>query len=171
MGREDLIIIQSYSSQWPILAAEEIREVRCAIPKLINQTIEHIGSTAVPGLAAKPILDIAVSLPDIEVGSIAISPLETIGYSYWSKNPDPKHMFFVKGLPPMGRGRTHHLHFFETERFKDHIRFRDLLRSHPEIAMAYQELKVRLADKFCHDRDAYTIAKSHFILKALAEGK
>ena len=167
MSADDAIILEKYSDKWPLLAVEEIKRIRELIPEAADWKIEHVGSTSVPGLLAKPIIDLVVELANIQEGSTAITPLESIGYSYWRENPDEKHLFFVKGLPPHGNGRTHHVHFFEPERFKKHTQFSEKLRKSSFLAKEYEALKLELSEKFRHDREAYTEAKTEFIQAAL----
>jgi GrpB-like predicted nucleotidyltransferase (UPF0157 family) len=128
--------------------------------------IEHFGSTAVPGLAAKPIIDILIA-----VGSLArakdtlVRPIATLGYLYWPENPKPDRMFFVKGMPPYGERRTHHVHITEPdgEMWRRRLPFRDYLLAHRDEARRYEALKYDLAARFPGDRDGYTDAKTEFV--------
>ena len=169
MSNDDLIFLNEYSQDWRNMADAEILNIRRVVPKIIIEKIEHIGSTAVPGCAAKPILDIAVQVSSIKNALEAVTPLESLDYIFWKENPDPTHMFFVKGMPPYGKMRTHHVHFFEPERFETHIAFRNLLIQTPDILKDYQILKTELAAKFKYDREAYTTGKSEFIQNALSK--
>jgi GrpB-like predicted nucleotidyltransferase (UPF0157 family) len=120
--------------------------------------IDHVGSTAVPGLKAKPVIDIMVSVKSLELKDVQMK-LEAMGYVHVPIDENGR-LFFRKGMP-----RTHHLHLVETdsdERDK-HLRFRDRLIAHPEEAKEYQLLKEELAVRFRHDRDAYTRGKEKFI--------
>lgn len=122
--------------------------------------IEHIGSTAVPGIVAKPVIDIIVLVDELSSGRAAIAPLEALGYSFWSADPVPTKLFLVKGLP----NRTHHLHIHaDVGEVHRHLVFRDHLRTHPEDSAAYEALKLDLAERYRTDREAYTEAKSAFI--------
>ncbi|AKR58065.1 hypothetical protein XM25_20185 [Devosia sp. H5989] len=122
--------------------------------------IEHIGSTAIPGILAKPVIDIVVLVDDLAQGHAAIPALEALGFSFWRDNPVRTRLFLVKGLP----NRTHHLHIHadptEVER---HLVFRDHLRAHPGDSAAYEALKRELAERYRTDREAYTEGKSAFI--------
>ncbi|MCB0350269.1 MAG: GrpB family protein, partial [Bdellovibrionales bacterium] len=120
MNADDLIYLTPYLPQWADMAALEIKQIKNILQDLDIEKIEHIGSTAVPGLASKPVIDIAIKVGRIENGKDAIRPLESFGYLYLAENSDEKHMFFVKGLPPHGDGRTHHLHFYERDWFDRH---------------------------------------------------
>ena len=122
--------------------------------------VEHVGSTAVPGLPAKPTIDILVVVPDPASGRKAVAPLTAIGYEFRGELGIPGRFYFSKGLR-----RTHHLHLYprghpEIARL---LLFRDYLRAHPEAARAYADLKLALAERFPNDREAYTEAKSGFI--------
>lgn len=125
--------------------------------------IEHIGSTAIPGLPAKPIIDIIVLVDDLDVAKLAIPALEATGYSFWADNPDRTRLFLVRGLPPAPR-RTHHLHIHDdADEVQRHLMFRNHLRNHPDVQDAYHRLKAELAARYCNDREAYAMQKSGFI--------
>lgn len=169
MSADDTIALIPYTSMWPIEAAAEINRIKDVIPSIQILHIEHIGSTSVPGCRAKPIIDIAVEVRSILDGMPAVQALERLNYKFWSENPDKNHLFFVKGMPPYGTGRTHHVHFFKSERFAEHIKFRELLKSSPLVLQEYQDLKTRLAVEHKHDRETYTKLKGRFIDKALRD--
>ena len=125
--------------------------------------IEHFGSTAVPGLAAKPIIDILIAVRSLARAKITmIEPILALGYVYWSENPKTDRMFFVKGMPPYGERRTHHVHITEPdgEMWQRRLAFRDYLRANPDEARRYEALKRDLAARFPADREAYTGAKT-----------
>jgi GrpB-like predicted nucleotidyltransferase (UPF0157 family) len=125
--------------------------------------IEHMGSTAVPGLPAKPVIDIIVLVEDLDQGRAAIPALETLGYSFWAANPDKAKLFLAKGLPPAPR-RTHNLHIHaDLGEVRRHLLFRDHLRSNAAARAAYLALKQDLARRFRDDREAYTEGKTAFI--------
>jgi len=163
----DQIVVEPYDPKWPICFAVERQFVEsCFVTAPI--AIDHIGSTAVPGLPAKPIIDILVLVNQLEAGLAAVPALEAGGYSYWRDNPDKTKLFLVKGLPPSAAKRTHHLHIYadagERER---HIVFRDLLRNDTKLRDAYAALKYDLADRFRDDREAYSNAKTDFVDRAV----
>jgi GrpB-like predicted nucleotidyltransferase (UPF0157 family) len=135
--------------------------------------IEHFGSTSVPGLAAKPILDIMVGVPRLEDWPKLVKPIETAGYFYWAAQSDPDEMFFVKGMPPFGEKRTHHLHAYELygARWKKEMAFRDYLTAHPQEAKNYEALKKNLALRFRFDRDSYTEGKTAYIESVMKKVK
>lgn len=167
---KDHVEIVPYNQEWPHQAQDEIDKVRVALPKNCVIDIQHVGSTAIPGLSAKPIIDIHVagrSLDEMKV--IAVPALQKLGYEYWADNPDPERMFFVRGIPPFGEKRTHHIHIFEptSKHWEGKIVFRDYLISHPEVAKEYEQLKIELAQQHTFDREQYTDAKGEFVKKIL----
>lgn len=102
-SKKDTIFIVDYNPSWVLLAKKEINILKALFsnqPWIID--IQHIGSTAIPDLAAKPIIDIYIGVNSIEEAQNAIDPIEKLGYSYWRDNPNPDKMFFVKGMPPFG---------------------------------------------------------------------
>lgn len=134
--------------------------------------VEHIGSTAVPGLSAKPIVDLMASVTDLDtVVTEASERLAADGWCYVPTALDrrPWRRFFVKP-DPAGRHREAHLHLVEAghQRWADQIRFRDALRADDGLARAYEDLKRRLATQSAHDREAYTAGKSAFVANVLA---
>jgi GrpB-like predicted nucleotidyltransferase (UPF0157 family) len=160
----DDVVIVKYDPQWPIAFDRESELIRSILdPDLITR-IEHFGSTAIPGLAAKPIVDILVGVSSIEIAKqVTIAPLASLGYAYWSDNPDTHRMFFVKGLPP-NSPRTHHLHMVEPDsNLWERLLFRDYLRAHAEEAARYERLKQQLALGCSSDREAYTAGKTDYI--------
>lgn len=122
--------------------------------------VQHIGSIAVPGLSAKPVLDIGVAVRDFDEAFALVGPLEALGYAYRGEYGISRRHYFVKGAP-----RTHHLHVLEhaSPEWRNHLRFRDHLRHHPNAATAYAALKQRLTERFPRDRNAYTDGKHTFI--------
>ena len=134
--------------------------------------IQHVGSTAIPGIPAKPIIDIAIAVANFEAAHVCIAPIEQLGYLYRGEYGLPRRHYFVKGNP-----RTHHLHMNEmnSQDWQNQILFRDYLRQHPEMAQAYAALKTRLAGQYQQDRERYLQEKAPFIeevlrLAALSEG-
>ena len=127
----------------------------------IALTIEHVGSTSVPGLAAKPIIDIDVVVASAEDVPAAVERLESLGYRHEGDLGIPGREAFSapEDLP------AHHVYVCsaDTPALKKHLMFRDYLRSHPDDAKAYAELKMVLADQFAHNREAYTESKSAFV--------
>ncbi|MDX2039704.1 MAG: GrpB family protein [Acidobacteriota bacterium] len=151
--------LSPYEPDWPLLFDAE-RERLCAVLGKRILEVQHIGSTAIPQMPAKPILDIGVAVGNFEDAACCIPLLEALGYSYKGENGIPRRHYFVKGDP-----RTHHLHMLEvaSEEWKNHLLFRDYLRGNPEAAQTYADLKQTLAARFAADREAYQTGKDSFI--------
>jgi GrpB-like predicted nucleotidyltransferase (UPF0157 family) len=134
--------------------------------------IEHIGSTAVPGLKAKPTIDILLEVPGFINTKMIIEKLKSMDYHYIHKpeNPPP-HMMFVKGYTEGGfKGQAYHIHVRYPGDW-DELYFRDYLKLHPEIAREYGELKIRLAGEYRNNREAYTEKKTDFIKRITEKAK
>ena len=169
MSAEDPVIIVEYSSQWPLLFEAEAEILRSAFgPEAI--AVEHVGSTAVPGLCAKPVIDILLGANALAPIEQRIVALEARGYRYVPEFEKqlPERRFFVK--PKQGATRFH-LHAVERGSgfWRDHLRFRDALRDQPDLREQYLDLKRKLAASFRMDRAAYTDAKASFIQGVLNE--
>ena len=160
---EHPVIITDYDPQWPVLFEEERDKILSVVGHIIV-AIEHIGSTAVPGLGAKPIIDIMVAVRRLVDARECIEPLKSVGYEYMPEYEAemPERRYFHKGSPG---GRTCHLHMVELARdfWERHLLFRDYLRTHPDVSRQYCRLKKELAAKYGSDRAAYTEAKTQFI--------
>ncbi len=168
MSNEELwklfpIIISDHDPEWKNRFSSE----KILLEKNLNDAIlhiHHIGSTAVPGLLSKPTIDVLIEIKDSTDITKLVSAMEKVGYicSPQPNNPPP-HLMFLKGYTPEGfKGQTYHVHI----RYKgdwNEIHFRNYLIGHSEAADQYAELKLNLKNKFEHDRDAYTNAKSDFI--------
>jgi GrpB-like predicted nucleotidyltransferase (UPF0157 family) len=173
--KEEVAVVP-YEPRWPALFEEEKRHLsRCLPPELLGR-IEHFGSTAVPGLPAKPIIDMLVEVTDLDETRRRIAPiLENQGYDYfwrptWGDDVPPFYAWFIKRD---GNGnRTHHIHMVEN-RFDhwDRLLFRDYLREHPEAAEEYATLKLTLAQAHPGDRVAYTKGKTDFIIRIMEKAK
>jgi GrpB-like predicted nucleotidyltransferase (UPF0157 family) len=163
---DEPIRLVDYDPRWPGLFERERALLDRAIGRWAVGGIHHVGSTAVPGLAAKPTIDILVGVADLSSSRACLDPLADLGYVYAPYLPDEMHWF----CKPDPGHRTHHLHLVpeRSARFRDELAFRDLLRSDAATAAAYVRLKRRLADEFEHDREAYTDAKAGFIARALS---
>ena len=132
----DEVEIVDYDPRWPALFDEEAKRLRAILDPALIVGLEHFGSTAIPGLSAKPIIDILIavrSLADAQV--IFVDALRKLDYVYWADNPKKDRMFFVKGMPPFGSRRSHHVHATEVDgEMWQRLAFRDYLRAHPEEA-------------------------------------
>ena len=153
------IEIVAYDPRWPLLYQEDQARVAEHLSDLYER-IEHIGSTSVPGLSAKPIIDMLVIVTHLGPADLYSERLGRLGYTFFLVLGSPQRLTFGKGIP-----HTHHLHIVE-QGGKEHLRllaFRDHLRAHPETAQQYEALKRSLASRFRHDRAAYSQAKTDFI--------
>ena len=131
--------------------------------------LEHFGSTAVPNVRSKPIIDIMIVHSTPALWPQLISPIESLGYAYWAENPRKDRLFFVKGMPPFGPRRTHHVHVRLPHDAESELAFRNLLRANPALARKYELLKDSLAERYPTDREAYTEGKTAFISEALGQ--
>jgi GrpB-like predicted nucleotidyltransferase (UPF0157 family) len=167
----DEIELVEYDPRWPARFEDEAARVRAVLDPALIVGIEHFGSTAIPGMAAKPIIDILIAVRSLQEARLTtVEPLRTLDYIYWSDNPATDRMFFVKGMPPYGTGRTHHVHIVEpTAEPWLNLPFRDHLKSHPEDAERYAALKRKLATLYRFDREGYTAGKAAFIREILAK--
>jgi GrpB-like predicted nucleotidyltransferase (UPF0157 family) len=161
MHAEAPVEIVAYNPAWPSLFEQEANVLREALATWVTGPIEHIGSTAVPGLAAKPVVDIMAGVRTLEESRPGITAATALGYCYFPYRPDIEH-WFCKPSPAF---RTHHLHLIEvgTTQWLRPIAFRDYLRDHADVAAEYEALKRRLAREHHFDREAYTQAKHPFI--------
>ena len=176
LGRKYPITVVDYAPRWPDLYETEARSLRTQFPQVVRRT-EHFGSTAVPGLASKPVIDILVEITSFEAAQREIIPaLDKQGYVYmWSADRSPGHMMFVKGYGPDGyldNVQRYHLHMAPRDHsIWDRLLFRDYLRRHPDAARRCAELKRRLADLHRNDREAYTDAKAQFVAEITRAAK
>jgi GrpB-like predicted nucleotidyltransferase (UPF0157 family) len=168
----DTIVIADYNPLWRSQFEEESIRIYGILDKRLITRIEHFGSTAVPGLAAKPIIDMLVGVHSLDhAKQEAIEPLERLGYAYWFDNPDSERMFFVKGLPP-NSPRTHHIHMIASDSVLwERLRFRDYLRQHPDETARYLSLKHQLAERYLTDREAYTSGKAAYIESVMQKAR
>ncbi len=173
--KEEVAIVP-YDARWPKLFEEEKQHLLSCLPKDIIRRIEHFGSTAVPGLSAKPIVDMLIEAVSLEETQKKVAPiLEAQGYDYfwrptWGDDTPPFYAFFIK-RDQEGR-RTHHIHIVERHfEHWDRLLFRDYLIEHPEIAQEYENLKLRLSASLCHDRVLYTKAKTDFVVRVTKMAK
>jgi len=159
------IRIVSYDASWPRLFEAEREQLARLLAPWLAGPIEHIGSTAIPGLPAKPIIDIMVAVADLDVSRDALPAAASHGYLYFPYRADVMH-WLCKPSPSF---RTHHLHLvpFGSRLWVERLAFRDCLRHTPAIAAEYAALKRRLADLHQFDREAYTEAKGPFIQRVL----
>jgi len=162
---EGLVSLSAYREEWPGLFEREAERIRAAIGP-VALDVQHVGSTAVGGLPAKPIIDIAVAVTSFEEAADCVRPLRSIGYEYRGENGIPRRHYLIRGRP-----RTHHLHVVEidSDEWREFIAFRDRLRRDPRLAAEYDALKQDLARQFRSDRPAYQDGKAAFIRRVLDE--
>ena len=155
------IEVVDYDPSWPRRYEEERDRIAAALGDAVV-AIEHVGGTAVPGLPAKPVIDIMVGVPDIERAGQAVAGLINLGYQYVPELESqlPERRYFRRGTP-----ETHHVHMVTmgSDFWEEHVLFRDYLRSNPQAAEEYGKLKRGLANRFRFDRDAYRAGKVPFI--------
>ncbi len=148
--------VVEYDDAWPVTFTAEADQIRAALGSQLRK-IEHVGSTSVPGLAAKPVVDIALSVESFD--ALDVAALEELGYRYVQEYDEetPNRRYFSKP--------GYHVHAYEQEHeeFLDYVRFRDYLRTHDEDRDAYGALKLRLARD--HDRAEYQDAKNPFVAR------
>lgn len=163
------IIVKTYDSNWPVLFEKEKESLLKVLPKA---AIEHIGSTAVPGLSAKPVIDIMASVQNLNEVNLLINLLTKQGYSYIPEIElqTPDRRFFQKQIKD---GPWYHLSLtaVDSNYWTDHLLFRNYLRKHAEAAKAYEELKTRLAEKHVTDFDKYNADKAAFIRATIQKAK
>lgn len=165
-----MMVISDYDANWPVLFEEEAHRLRAVLGSSALR-IEHVGSTAIPGLAAKPVIDIQVSVASLDPPGRYVDAMATLGYRHVALGDfDVVYPFFHK---PAEWPSTHHVHLCEAggEQELKHLVFRNHLRAHPQVAAQYATLKRELAR--VHDAstpqsmEAYSLAKSEFVANVL----
>ena len=164
----DPIVVVPYNANWPVRFRIESQLLHVALAD-VKPVIEHIGSTSIPGLAAKPVIDMLVGVPSLDEFEPHADQLALYGYEYIPEYERalPDRRFFKRVI----RGvRTHHVHVVQLDGlyWKRYLKFRNNLRADAWLAARYAELKRRLAGRFRYDRDAYTNGKSGFVEAVLA---
>ena len=160
--RRHTVRLVDHNPDWADLAARACRQVREAGGALVAD-VQHVGSTAVPKLCAKPILDLAAAVTALHVLPELVEKLTAIGYIYRGDGADAGgHLFVWESEPDV---RTIHLHVvaLDDPRWRNYIRFRDLLRQSPSLRTRYAKLKEELRTRFPDDRKSYTDSKHDFI--------
>jgi GrpB-like predicted nucleotidyltransferase (UPF0157 family) len=168
--RYGTVQVVPYHPEWVQAFREERGRIYDALHGLALQ-IEHVGSTAVPGLSAKPILDIAVGLSAAISVDTIVTALAGLGYEYRGDAGDEGGHIFVRESAPLIR--THHVHVVELDgpQWKAYLELRDFLRCSREARDAYIAEKCALADRHAGDRKAYTAAKDAILCHLLAEAR
>lgn len=152
--------VVSYNSNWKEMYKEESEKIKNILNDIIIN-IHHIGSTAIPGIKAKPVIDILVEVKDIEAVDKYDNKMKELGYEAMGEYGIPKRRFFRKE----GNKRTHHVHIFQVgnEEIERHINFKEYLIAHPDKGREYSKLKEKLANKYTYDVENYINGKSDFI--------
>jgi GrpB-like predicted nucleotidyltransferase (UPF0157 family) len=160
VGDEPLRIVP-HDARWPRMFEAERELVEAAVGDRV-ETMDHVGSTAVPGLYAKPVIDVLVVVRSLGDAEGCVRPLEGLGYECRGEAGVPGRLFFRKFR---GGLRAFHLHMAGTGSgfWGEHLLFRDYLREHPQGAREYARLKRELAERFRDDREAYSDAKAGFV--------
>jgi GrpB-like predicted nucleotidyltransferase (UPF0157 family) len=158
--------VVAYDPGWPARFVQERARLESALGPWLAGPIEHIGSTAIPGMSAKPVIDIMAPVTGLEAARPAIPAAEAIGYVHYPYRADTMHWF----CKPSAAHRTHHLHLVPlgSPLWHERLAFRDRLRSDGELAAEYRALKAALAQRHRTDREAYTDAKGPFVARVLA---
>lgn len=170
------IEVVDYDPAWPALFETESARLAAYFPPGSIRRIEHVGSTAVPGLAAKPIIDILVGVDDFDFVVDSVAPaMERAGYDYFLRpelgDDGSRYPWFI-GRDASGARVSHiHVALIDDAPLWDRVIFRDHLRSHGDAALEYAKLKHELAARFSGDREAYTRAKTEFIAGATARAR
>ena len=160
------IEIAPYDVEWTHLFSRLGKELRAALGDTALR-IDHIGSTAIPGLDAKPIIDVQISVASLDALPAFQVPIENVGFVYRADNPDRSKRYFREAP---GERRTH-IHVCRAGSWREQfaLLFRDYMRAHPEDARRYAELKHTLSDQFGEDRQGYTEAKAPFIWQIMVK--
>jgi len=173
---QEEVSIASYDPAWPGMFEEEKQHLLECLPQDLIRRIEHFGSTAVPGLRAKPIVDVLVEVSSLEETRAKVAPLlEAEGYDYFwrpTRGDDvpPFYAWFIKRNS--AGTRTHHVHMVERDfEHWDTLLFRDYLIEHPQTAKEYEALKMKLARDHPNDREAYTNGKTDFVVRVTETAK
>jgi len=163
---QEKVSVVPYDPAWPGMFEEEKQHLLERLPDDLIGRVEHFGSTAIPGMAAKPIVDVLVEVSSLELTRARIVPvLESEGYDYFwrathGEDGPPFYAWFIKrnsaGI------RTHHIHMVEkTFEHWDRLLFRDYLNDHPQTAKEYETLKLTLAREYPNDRVASRTGRQH----------
>lgn len=157
-----LVRVVPHNPEWKQAFTTESQKLAIVLAENLV-TIHHIGSTAVPGIYAKPIIDFLIEVKEIELVERQTSAIEQLGYEAMGEFGLVGRRYFRKENP--SGIRTHHVHIYQTNSpdIKRHVAFRDYLIAHPQIAKQYSQLKQELAQKYPHDIEAYMDGKDKFV--------
>jgi GrpB-like predicted nucleotidyltransferase (UPF0157 family) len=160
------ITVVEYDPEWPSFYEEEKELILDAVGEHVK-SIEHFGSTSVPGLGAKPIIDIIAGLDSQKIADRCLPALAAIGYDDVTPEPTDDDWYYCLGKGLHSPGVHLHLVKHGSDFWMRHILFRDYLRTHPDTAKEYFELKLRLVEKYADMREVYTESKTDFIENVL----
>ena len=160
--------IVDYDPSWPERFRAERGLLEAVLKPWLAGGIEHVGSTAIAGMPAKPVIDIMAGVANLDVSRPAIEAVSKLGYVYFPYRVDIMHWF----CKPSAAFRTHHLHLVPvgSRRWEECLAFRDAIRKDATLAKEYAALKMRLAIEFRFDREAYTEGKGPFVRRVLSGG-
>jgi GrpB-like predicted nucleotidyltransferase (UPF0157 family) len=169
LRRDAHIAVLPYDPEWPRRFEAERALLERVLAPWLEGGVHHVGSTAVPGLAAKPIVDMVAGVRDLEEARAAFDPLRE--HSYEHAFHRPRTHWFSKPTSAPWWERTHHLHLTEpaSDLWRERLAFRDALRADPALAAEYEALKLRLAREHGADVEAYTAGKRAFVARVLAD--
>lgn len=167
MGDMPVEVVE-YDASWPLRFRDCREQLGHLLEPWLQRPIEHVGSTSVPGLAAKPIIDMAAPVTSLREAAEAISVLEQSAWWHWPD--DPNRAWRLWFLYPRPEARTHHLYLIDHDdpHLRELLAFRDQLRADAAARRRYAEMKVALAQEHRDDRNAYTAAKSEFVAEVLS---
>lgn len=160
------LLLVPYDPAWPRLFQEEAERIEAAIGAYVLR-VEHVGSTAVPKLLAKPVIDIGVAVYSTADADACIAPLTALGYEYREMHGDDStRRYYV--LDQNGRRAVQiHVYIVPSQAWDEMLRFRDALRADPELAASYAAEKRRVADSVAWNKGAYSVAKGPFVRRIL----
>jgi GrpB-like predicted nucleotidyltransferase (UPF0157 family) len=162
-------VVVDYDPSWPIEFERTAAEIHRLFDFAVSLRIEHVGSTSVPGLIAKPIIDIVLGATTLQAVATRAQALATIGFRHVTDHDDalPNRRYHVRDASQRLRANLHAV-VLDSPLWRNHIAFRDALRQDPALAQEYAALKRELAKRHARDRPAYTAAKGPFIQNVLA---
>ena len=161
-----VVTLAPYDPAWVDMFAAERARILDALGDSLPLAIEHVGSTSIPGLVAKPVLDMLAGYPAGASLDAYVEALARMGWVHRGENGIPGREFFRRGDP-----RAYHLHMAVRHGafWREHLAFRDALRTRPELRDAYADLKLDLARRFPRDRESYTNGKTRFVRRVVAD--
>lgn len=158
--------LEEYQPEWHQIFLQTKKELLKEIGDLVMD-IQHVGSTAIPGIPAKPILDIAIAIDAKDHLKDIIVKLEDLGYEYRGDSREDGGQLFVMNIGPGVRSKHVHIVLQDDPQWQNYLRFRDTLIARPDLSREYTALKASLATQFPQDRKSYTSGKHQFIRSVL----